>query len=165
MVFKENPNVTETHEIIYTLNTSETKNIVTFLNYVANSELSLKCISTKLGILSNQEHFRSKLSVSVSIWNMILFRSNDLSTDSLKISKESVHLVCLLFQFVCFVPFCVLTEKCYNSTAINKNKQQLCFVCLVHPLLGKRQTFSAQGVNRIKRICLDSFISSKVKAG
>ena len=100
MVFKENPNVTETHEIIYTLNTSETKNIVTFLNYVANSELSLKCISTKLGILSDQEHFRSKLSVSVSIWNMILFRSNDLSTDSLKISKESVHLVCLLFLFV-----------------------------------------------------------------
>ena len=97
MVFKENPNVTETHEIIYTLNTSETKNIVTFLNYVANSELSLKCISTKLGILSNQEHFRSKLSVSVSIWNMILFRSSDLSTDFLKISKESVHLVCLLF--------------------------------------------------------------------
>ena len=38
MVFKENPNVTETHEIIYTLNTSETKNIVTLVNDVANSE-------------------------------------------------------------------------------------------------------------------------------
>ena len=59
---------------------------------------------------------------NTSFWNMILFRSNDLSTDSFKISKEIVHVVCLLFLFVYFVPFCVLTKKCYNSTAINKNK-------------------------------------------
>ena len=38
MVFKENPNVTLTHKTIYTLNTSETMNIKTLLNSLANSE-------------------------------------------------------------------------------------------------------------------------------
>ena len=35
---KENPNVTLTHKTIYTLNTSETRNIKTLLNSLANSE-------------------------------------------------------------------------------------------------------------------------------